>query len=511
MKRRTLLGAAAGIVATAGMARGQGTAPAPQKGGTLKLSAFGDITSFDPMTGRSGEDHMQLYPLYDTLVDYDFDSLAARPGLATAWNYTTPTTLVMDLRSGVTFHDGTPFDADAVKFNFDRNRTHPRSNIRADIAFVDSVDATSPTQVTLHLKQPDTALPLILADRAGMMVSPAAAKKFGDDFDRNPVGTGMMKFVEWRDKDRTVYTRNENYWKPNRPYLDGMRYALIAELQTGLRSVITGENDFIHGLLPQQLAVAKRAGSLTTLVTPTLACQLFFLNYGRGPLADVRVRQALNHAVDRSEYNKASALGLFELADMLLPKEHWAYDAALANMYPHDPAKARQLLADAGHPDGIELNMLTYSDQNSQQRAEILIEQLKAANVRIKLTSGSLPDITAAIFSKKEGDFLQSNWTGRPDPTLSYTLMFSKSGYFNPSGLETPGLEAALAASRATSDQAARTLAFAGVQKIVLDQALFVPLAFQSQIVAHTAKVQGYRPTLLGKPRFDDVFLVGGA
>ena len=407
--------------------------------------------------------------------------------------------------------DGTKFDADAVKFNFERNATHPRSNIRADIASVDSVEVTSPTQVTLHLKQPDTALPLILADRAGMMVSPAAAKKFGDDFDRNPVGTGMMKFVEWRDKDRTVYIRNENYWKPNRPYLDGMRYALIPELQTGLRSVTTGENDFIHGLLPQQLAVAKRASSLVTLVTPTLGCQLFFLNYGRGPLADVRVRQALNHAVDRAEFNKASALGLFELAYMLLPKEHWAYDAALVDLYPHDPAKARQLLADAGHPDGIELNMLTYSDQSSQQRAEILIEQLKASNVRIKLTSGSLPDITAATFSKKEGDFLQSNWTGRPDPTLSYTLMFSKSGYFNPSGLETPGLEAALSASRATADQAARARAFADVQKIVLDQALFVPLAFQSQIVAHTAKVQGYRPTLLGKPRFDDVYLVGGA
>ena len=113
MKRRTLFGAAAaaGLAASTGPARAQGAPPAPQKGGTLKLSAFGDITSFDPMTGRSGEDHMQLYPLYDTLVDYDFDTLEARPGLATAWTFSTPNTMVLDLRPGITFHDGTPFNA----------------------------------------------------------------------------------------------------------------------------------------------------------------------------------------------------------------------------------------------------------------------------------------------------------------------------------------------------------------------------------------------------------------
>lgn len=102
-------------------------------------------------------------------------------------------------------------------------------------------------------------------------------------------------------------------------------------------------------------------------------------------------------------------------------------------------------------------------------------------------------------------------WTGRPDPSLSYTLMFSKSGFFNPSGTETPGLEAVLAATHATDDQPERKRAFADVQKLVLDNALFVPLVFNSQIVAHTNKVQGYRPTLLGKPRFDDVVMTGGA
>jgi peptide/nickel transport system permease protein/peptide/nickel transport system substrate-binding protein len=290
MRRRTLLTSAIASVALPN----PGTAQTPRKGGVLRLSAPTGITSFDPATGNSGDDHMQLYPLYDALIDYDFDTMQPKPGLATAWKFGDPKTLVLDLRSGVKFQDGTDFNAEAVKFNLERGKTSPRSNIKADLGSIETVEVTSPMQVTLHLGQPDAALPLILADRAGMMVSPTAQKARGDGFDWNPVGTGMMKFIEWRDKERSTYARNDNYWKPDRPYLDGMQFAMISETQTGLRSVITGENDFIYALVPQQLAVAKRAGNLATLATPTLASTLIYFNFAHGPLADARVRKAFN-------------------------------------------------------------------------------------------------------------------------------------------------------------------------------------------------------------------------
>lgn len=503
MERRVFLGSVAAALAASRMAH------AEDKLGTLHVSCSFDITSFDPMTGRSGDDHIQLYTLYDTLVGYDFKTLQPLPSLATVWSYQDPKRLVMDLRDDVTFHDGTAFDAAAVKVNLDRIRSSPRSNIKADVGSIDSVEVTGPHQVTLHLKQPDTALPLILADRAGMMVSPAALAK-SETIDRAPIGTGMMKFVDWRDKEGTTVVRNDHYWKKGFPKLAGIRFNVINDLQTGLRSVTTGENDLVYALAPQQLAVARRSRGLETVSTPTLYCQLLFFNYKQGPMSDVRVRQAINASIDREEFDKGSALGLYEVANTLLPKEHWAYSAAVGGGGDkRDVDKARKLLAEAGFGDGLELSLIGYSDQSSQQRAEILIEQLRPAGIRIKLTSVALPEATAQYFAAGQGDMLLSAWTGRPDPTLSYSLMFGTGAFYNAGRTGTPELDAAIAQTRLSSDQAERAKAFAAVQAMVREQALFAPLLFQSQIVAHTAKVLGYEPTLLGKPRCDGVSMAG--
>jgi len=499
MERRAFLGSVAAALAASRMAHTE------EKAGTLHVSCAFDITSFDPMTGRSGDDHIQLYTLYDTLVGYDFKTLQPVPSLATGWSFPDPKRLIMDLRTDVVFHDGTAFDAAAVKFNLDRIRSSARSNIKADVGSVEAVEITGPHQVTLHLRQPDTALPLILADRAGMMVSPAAVAKT-ETIDRAPVGTGMMKFGEWRDKEGTSVTRNEAYWKKGLPKLDGIRFNVINDLQTGLRSVTTGENEFVYALAPQQLAVARRARGLETASTPTLYCQILFFNYKQGPMSDVRVRQAINYAIDRQEFDKGSALGLYEVASALLPKEHWAFDAT-AGGYKPDVDKARRLLADAGFPNGLELGLIGYSDQAAQQRAEIIIEQLRPAGIRIRLTSVALPEATAQFFSSGQGDMLLSAWTGRPDPTLSYALMFGTGAFYNAGRTGTPELDAAIAQTRASSNQAERARAFATVQAMVREQALFTPLVFASQIVARAAKVKGYEPTLLGKPRFDGVSL----
>ena len=501
MERRLFLGSAAAALTFSRRARAQ------DKPGVLTVSCAFDITSFDPMTGRSGDDHIQLYTLFDTLVGYDFKTLQAVPNLAVKWSFPEPQRLVMDLRDDVTFHDGTPFDAAAVKFNLDRIRSSARSNVKSDVGSIDTVEVTGPHQVTLHLKQADTALPLILADRAGMMVSPAAAAK-NENMDRAPVGTGMMKFVEWRDKEGTTVTRNDTYWRKGYPKLSGVRFNVINDMQTGLRSVTTGENAFIYALAPQQLAVARRARGLKTLSTPTLYCQLLFFNYKQGPMSDVRVRQAINLSLDREEFNKGSALGVYEVAEALLPKEHWAFSPVPQGAgYKRDIDRARKLLAEAGFVNGLDLNLIGYSDQSAQQRAEILIEQMRPVGIRIRLTSVALPEATAQYFSAGQGDMLLSAWTGRPDPTLSYALMFGTGAFYNAGRTGTSALDAAIAQTRLSSDQAERAKAFAAVQTTVREQALFAPLLFQSQIVAHVEKMQGYEPTLLGKPRFDGVSL----
>ncbi|NDG42836.1 MAG: peptide ABC transporter, partial [Betaproteobacteria bacterium] len=330
LDRRQVMALIAGAASAAGLL-GSSSAQAqaqeaPRKGGVLKVATPTNPSSLDPMTGRSGYDHVQLYTMFDTLFEWDYQALTPKPGLAKAWKFTDPKTLVMDLEPGVTFHDGSPCDAAAVKFNLDRSRSDARSNIKSDLASLEAVEVTGPLQVTLKLKAPDTSLVLVLSDRAGMMFSPTAAKAQGADSDRKPVGAGPWKFVNWTDNEKVVVARYEKYWRPNRPYLDGIEFAIITDTNTGLRSVVTGQNQFAHGLAPQQKVLIDRSKNLKGMATPTLFVHLFFLNYGRAPLNDPRVRQAMNLAIDRDAFNKATQGGIGEPANTLLPKAHWAHE-----------------------------------------------------------------------------------------------------------------------------------------------------------------------------------------
>lgn len=501
-----VIAAAAAAAGLPGAAQAQG---APRKGGVLRVSSPTNPSSLDPMTGRSGYDHVQLYTMFDTLFEWDYKALSARPGLARAWKFSDPKTLVMDLQSGVSFHDGAPLDAAAVKFNLDRSRSDARSNIKSDLASVESVEATGPLQVTLKLKQPDSALVLILSDRAGMMYSPKAAQALGADTDRNPVGCGPWKFVSWADHEKVVVTRNDKYWRKDRPWLDGIVFSIIPEVTTGLRSVVAGQNDFAHALSPQQKPVIERAKKLRALATPTLFVHLFFLNYGRAPLDDLRVRRAMNFAIDREAFNKASQVGLGEPATTLLPKAHWAHDASLENVYRYDPDHARKLLAEAGHKDGLDLSIIGWTDQRSVQRQEILMEQMRRGGFRMKFQNYQVADATAQFFGpEKKGDAYLAAWTGRPDPSLTLQLMFAKDSYFNAGKADpAPGRAEAQLETQAVEGIAERKQAFAKLQRIVAEQALFVPIVVQYDLQALGGSVQGYEPNLLGKPKFENVWL----
>ena len=482
----------------------------PKRGGVLKVSANANPSSLDPATGGAGTDHTMLYPIYDTLVEWDYATLKPKAGLAESWSFPDGKTLVLNLQKGVMFHDGTPLDAEAVKFNIERNKSDARSNLKADLATVASVEVTGPLQVTLRLTQPDTALPGILSDRAGMVFSPSALKA-SHNIDRTPVGAGAYTFVSWTDNDRIVLKRNEKYWRPNRPYLDGIEFAIIPESATGLRAVVSGQNDVVYALPARQKPIIERAKTLTKVTGPTVYCVQLYFNWSRPPFNDIRFRRALNFALDREAYVKATLDGVGEPAYMNLPSSHWAYDADTAKLYPHDPAMARKLLAEANVPDGYVLELVGYTDQDSVRRGEILIEQFSKVGLKTRFTNGSIPEMSAAFFGpEKKGEGLLAAWTGRPDPSLTYSLMYSKDSYFNAGRAPVPAeLPDAIRDTRATENIDDRRKAFAKVQRIVMENALVLPMAFQFELDAMAQRVKGYQPNLLGKPKYEDVWLNG--
>lgn len=482
-------------------------AQAAKKGGVLKIAAPANPSSLDPAAGGAGSDHTILWTMYDTLVEWDYETLTPAPGLA-KWSFPDPKTMVLDISPNVKFHDGTPLDAEAVKFNIDRNRSDPRSNIKADLTSIEDVAVSGTLQVTLKLKNPDTALPAILSDRAGMMVSPTNIKALGNETDRKPVGAGPWKFVSWADNQAIIVTRHDSYWRESRPYLDGIEFNIIPELATGLRSVVAGQNDLAHSLPARLKPVIDRAKNLKVVTGPTLYCHQLYINTARTPLDNLKVRQALNFAIDRDTFVKATMGGLGEAAYMTLPSTHWAFDKDLTALYPFDPAKAKKLLEEAGFKDGLELSIGSYTDQDSVRRGEVIQEQFGKAGIRLKFFRGTIAEISAQFFAtEKKFDLLLSAWTGRPDPSMTYALGFDKGAYYNASRLADPALSALIQQSRESEDLKERAKVFAKIQRFTMENALSVPLAFQFELDALGEKVNGFKPNLLGKPKYNDISL----
>jgi peptide/nickel transport system substrate-binding protein/glutathione transport system substrate-binding protein len=506
-RRSVLLGAAAAGGAMLLPATVKAAAPAPRKGGTLRVSMPYNPASLDPITGRNNPDYNSLFTLYDALIDFEPDTLELKPALARQWRFTDPRTLVLDLVEGVEFHDGTPFNPEAVKFNLDRGRSDKRSNVKPDLASLASVEVTGKNQVTLHLNKPNAGLPAILSVRAGLMVSPTSVKQHGPNVDRTPVGTGPFTFVGWQDNEKITVKRNPHYWRSGLPYLDGIEFGIINELNTAARTVIAGQADLALNMGVPQKLTADRLKRLVTTASPSLIFMGAHLNYAKGPLTDVRVRQAMNYGIDRNEINKVVMAGLGMPSSCMTPKNFWATDPSTFNYYNYDPERAKKLLADAGHANGLTLTSWGWPDQTSMQRQELLVSQLAKVGIHIKLTPRSPVQVATEFYIKKHGDMYIAPSGGYPDPSLFYASMYAKDAFLNVASMELPGFRPLLDATMSAQDRTARKAAVAKLQRFTIEQAMELPQYIMPGIVIATPKVKNFVFGLVEAPKLAEVWL----
>ncbi|WP_219414929.1 ABC transporter substrate-binding protein [Pseudonocardia nigra] len=472
--------------------------------GVLKVAWPSNPSSLDPQRGNAGSDHGVLFTLYDTLISFTPETLEPAPGLAESWDQSDPNVLVLHLRHGVTFHDGTPFDAEAVKYNIERAQGE-KSNIQADVQAIASVDVVDEYTVRLDLAEPDSSLLLTLADRAGMMISPTAAEEHGDAFERNPVGAGPWQFVEWQNGARVRVERFPGYWQEGLPHLDGINFTIMTDDSTAVNALRSGQQDFAFDPPPQDIGNLEESPGFGASVSPQLYQKIVYLDVSAAPFDDVRVRKALNLAINRQQLLEVAHFGRGEVGWTPLPSAHWAYAEQLVPTYPYDPEQARRLLAEAGHPDGVSFPMIVYSDPTSIRLGEVLAYQLSKVGIRVDLIPTELTQGTSEFFNERRYPAMLSAWTGRPDPALTYKLMFTAEGYYNTGHVATPGIDEALAAANTTPDLAERKAGLARLAEIVADNALFVPLFFPASAAIYSDDVSGYEPSLLGKPKFTTV------
>src|SRR5215471_20985552 len=500
---------AAGAVAPTMAARPASAQTTPKKGGTLRVGFYLEASTMDPHLSGSKVDRQIYHNIYEPLVTLD-TKLGIKPGLAESWQQADAKTVIFKLRHGVKFHDGTDFNAEATRFNFNRMKTEPKSVRKGEVASIESVDAVDAYTVRINLRRPDAALLATLTDRAGMMVSPKVAQERGAELERNAkgAGTGPFEFVEWIKDDHLVLKRNDNYWNTQGgPYLERIRYRPIPDDTVKLQSLLAGEIDVMDYVQPRDVAGVKADKNVVVVDVPSLADFAYQLNHTKPPFATKALRQAVAYSLDLEQIVKGVWLNVGVPANGPIPPTSWAYDRSIAPIK-RDLARAKAKLAEGGQPNGFTFTMTTNIIPINVQEAEVIQAQLREAGITMKI---KLVD-SATLLADGNGknfEMISYQWSGRPDPDGN-TYQFYKTTQgtsLNWSGISNREIDALLDKSREVSSQAERKKLFSDLTKILQDELPMVFIVHPIEPKAFSPKVQGYEPIPDGMMRYKDVWL----
>lgn len=468
------------------------------QGGKAVIGYPQDISNFDPIKGNAGGDHALLWPIYDTLISFN-ENLEPRPGLAKDWEFVDDTTLVLYLQEGVTFHDGTEFNAEVVKYNLER--VNSEDSTVSDISNVESVEVIDEYTVSLKLKNPDNSILLSLSDRAGMMVSPAAAEN--GDLSQNPVGAGPYKFVSRIPNGEIVYEGYENYYKDGQPYLDEMVIKIMEEENTRINALKSGEVDFIWNISPGNISTLEGDPNITLAGDVASRFKVIYINNSMEPFDKQEVRQAVQIAINREDIIQAINFGVGEPAYQLFPKNFWASDENMK--IPHDPEKAKQILEEAGLTD-ITFELTHYPTAYDTRIAEAIQSQLGEIGIKVDLQAMELTAAVSTYFAEKNTSALLSDWNGRPDPQMSIHGVFSGDSYYNAGGQASEELEKLIdEASKEYVPEKRQELYVEITRRALLEEAIAIPIFFVPAMAAMNDNVTGYEPNMYGKPKFADI------
>lgn len=476
------------------------------RGGTLTVALNSDIIGIDPHGASAGVDRNVYTTVYNGLVVPDKD-LNITPDLAESWDVSEDATVyTFHLREGIKFHDGTPCDAEAVKWNFDWILDEANASARrSEIANIEEVTVEDPLTVRVTLKTPFAPFLSIISDRAGYIVSPTARQQFGEDYTRNPVGTGPFRFVEWVKDDHATFQRYEEYFEENLPYLDEIRYRPIPDASVALTELRTGNVDFLFTVDPKDIEGIKSTDNLTYLEGPGVGYQGLWLNTATGPLANQALREALSLAVDREALMVAAYFNVGQIAGGPIPPSSWAYDPD----YPvvqRDLDAARQKLSEGGQPNGFSM-VIKAANTPEQQKITQLI-QAALAEVGIQAQIQTL-EFGALLDAGAQGDFdaLSLGWSGRIDPDGNIQPIFQTGGAFNYGKYENPQVNELIEQGRIEQDRAKRAEIYQEIQEIINADAAYVFTYFPPASFAAANYVKGFTVTPDALMRFKNTWL----
>jgi len=502
--RRSLMTAGAALALAVGAATGTLAQTPP---GVLIVGQIAEPKSLDPDTVTAVNDFRILFNVYDGLVRYRSGTLEVAPALAESWEISEDGTVyTFSLRDGVRFHDGSPLNAEAVKFNFDRmlDENHPYYDtgpfpLSFFFSSIESVEAVDDLTVRFTLNAPYAPFLSNLAYTPGLIVSQAAVEERGADFGRNPSGTGPFRFVEWRSNEAVVVERNPDYWD-GAPALEAVVYRPITDANTRTAEMLAGGIDVMVEVPP--VALSEFEGDAFNIVEQAGPHVWFLiLNAKEGPFADKRVRQAANYAVNKTALVDEVLEGTAEVAAGPTPPAFaWAYNEDL-EPYPYDPDKARALIAEAG-AEGAELTFYVTEGGSGMldpvAMGTAIQADLEAVGFDVTIETYEWNTFLGEVNPGLEGkaDMAEMAWMTNDPDTLPFlalrTAAWPDQGGFNSGYYSNPEVDALLEAARVATDQDERARLYKEMQTIVQDDAPWLFVANWKQNAVTSDRVENF-------------------
>jgi peptide/nickel transport system substrate-binding protein len=479
-----------------------------KRGGSMKLHRQNEWPTLDPHTAQTNSIDMILTYDYLTRVDQNPQTGAweVKPGLAESWELPDPTTVVLKLQKNVKFHDGTDFNAEAVKWNLNRMMTHPKSTAKLSMSAIESVEVVDPLTVRLKLKVPSPTLFVNLsaeADNVGGMMSPTWAEKVGDQgIATSSVGTGPFKLAQYQPGSQVVYQKFDQYWKQGAdgkplPYMDEVVCKYQQDWNAALVAMRTGDYDLINGVAGRDVPTVEADPKLQITKMPWNAT-MYMIAFNARPGARFagdgmkKVRQAVNYAIDREALAKALGAGIGDGNYWHLVPGQVGYNDKLLK-YEYNPDKAKQLLSEAGMPNGFEVTVDIISRPEDQQNAQAYQQMLEKVGIKMTIRPS---ERVAWVQKTLAGDFEMGTLLSgvRPDPDLVLGYRFASNGPGNYMGVNNPELDKIFDEGRTTYDLAKRQEIYEKAQTMINDESYVCFIWRRQGILATQKSLKGWTP-----------------
>lgn len=475
---------------------------APQ---TLIYARGADSRGLDPAYVDDGESAKVMCNIFEGLVKYKEGSTEIEPCLASSYKVSDDgKEYTFELRKDVKFHDGTPFNADAVKFSIERQLPPnakddmPYASFTFNPDIVSKVDKVNDYSVKIILKQPYTPFLANLAmSLSAPIVSPEAVKKYGDKFIENPVGTGPFKFVSWQKDQAITLEKNNDYWG-DKAKVDKVVFKVTKENSVRASELMTGAVDIIDGVDPNDVKKLQDS-KMNIYKDKGMNINYMAFNCSRAPFNDPKLREALSYAIDRNELVKFLYQGYADLANSPLPSFIPGYSDKV-KPYEYNVDKAKQLLKEAGQ-ENLKVKIVTYSNArpynpvNGQKLAEAVQNYLTKAGVTATIEASPWKEYKDKT-AQGEGDILFYGWTGDNGDADNFLSLFDSNeikSTLNVAKYTNKAVDDLLAKGRMLPNGADRNKVYSDVQDIVAKDAPWVPISYAQDMAAYSAKVKNFK------------------